>query len=970
LQDLFDKVREEASRSAWSRGVELARTDAVYAERKDADALCVRVRPSAGVIHPSVILYPADAEWECDCATVEDPCEHVAAAAIALRRARAEGRSLGGPSAVNDGRIQYRFTTSKQGISLERVVCHRGSERVIETTLTALASGRVDGPPVSPGQLDLAVERALGPRLRGVLPRGVLRSLLRPLARCDEVQLDEHPVRTSSEPVGIRARIVDHPRGFEIRIERDPPVDRELPDGFALCGDTLRVLGPSHLTGREQDALQRRWVYSPDQVTELLAQTIPSLESRMPVILEASRLPSSTRVPPHLHVETSRADDQLHVVATLVYGDPPCARVDAGRLTHLQGPVPLRDEAAEARLVRILHDRLGLAPGRRAELQAADAIEWLRQLKELDVSVAGTAQRDFFLAEPLEASLELDPGRFAARFVSTDGRGAHPRQADPRAVLRAWRQGEPLVPLAGGGFAPLPSDWLERHGARLADLLAARDGSGRLPGSALPDLARLCAELEQPPPPGFEGLAPLLDDFAGLPAAPLPQDLRAELRPYQRTGIDWLHFLAEAGLGGLLADDMGLGKTLEALCVLRSPALVIAPTSLIGNWRDEIARFRPQLRARVYHGGGRSLDPSADVTLTSYALLRLDQPILAEVPWACVVLDEAQAIKNPHSQVAQAAFSLRAPQRITLTGTPVENRLEELWSQLHFLNPGLLGGRREFDERYARPIGQGDTDAAARLRERVHPFLLRRRKDEVAPELPPRTNQVLRCRLSDEEREVYDAVRAATRKDVVQQLERGGGVMAALEALLRLRQACCHPALLPGQDLARSSKLELLLDRLETALAEGHKALVFSQWTSLLDLLEPRLRAAEMGFVRLDGSTRDRSGVVARFQSKQGPPIFLISLRAGGTGLNLTAADHVFLLDPWWNPAVEDQAADRAHRIGQERPVLVHRLVAEETVEERILELQERKRSLAEAALGGGGGSAAITREELLALLA
>jgi len=351
-------------------------------------------------------------------------------------------------------------------------------------------------------------------------------------------------------------------------------------------------------------------------------------------------------------------------------------------------------------------------------------------------------------------------------------------------------------------------------------------------------------------------------------------------------------------------------------------------------------------------------------------LLRRDRESLTARHWQAVILDEAQAIKNPSSQVAQAAYQLRADQRITLTGTPVENRLEELWSQLHFLNPGLLGGRRDFEERYAGPIGDGDEAALEHLRMRLRPFVLRRKKSEVAPELPPRTEMVLHCVLSEEERAVYDAVLAATRNDVVQQLQGGGNVLAALEALLRLRQACCHPQLLPGQSLDVSAKLALLSDRLETAVAEGHKALVFSQWTSLLDLVEPRLREAGLGFTRLDGSTRDRGAVVREFSASDGPPIFLISLRAGGTGLNLTAADHVFLLDPWWNPAVEAQAADRAHRIGQERPVFIHRMVAENTVEERILALQDKKRELADAALSDAGAAGRITREDLLALLA
>jgi len=356
--------------------------------------------------------------------------------------------------------------------------------------------------------------------------------------------------------------------------------------------------------------------------------------------------------------------------------------------------------------------------------------------------------------------------------------------------------------------------------------------------------------------------------------------------------------------------------------------------------------------------------------LTTYAILRIDIERLASMEWDTIVLDEAQAIKNPESQVAQAAYRLRGKFRMTLTGTPVENRLDELWSQMHFLNPGLLGGRRDFQERIAQPVAEGIAGSAARLRERIRPFLLRRLKRDVAPELPARTEVVLRCPLPPEERKVYSAIQAATVPGVVQKLREGAGVIAALEALLRLRQACCHPALVPGQQADSSAKIELLIDQLDESIAEGHKALVFSQWTSMLDLLEPHLVSNSMAFVRLDGSTRDREEVVRTFQSEEGPPVMLLSLKAGGTGLNLTAADHVFLLDPWWNPAVEDQAADRAHRIGQQRPVIIHRLVAEATIEESILALQGRKREVAEAALGTGDAALSISRDDLIDMLA
>jgi len=547
------------------------------------------------------------------------------------------------------------------------------------------------------------------------------------------------------------------------------------------------------------------------------------------------------------------------------------------------------------------------------------------------------------------------------------GKGG-PQTVDAAAVVRAWSEGLGLVPLEGGGWAPLPRAWLDKNGQRVADLLAARQADGKVSNHALPELSALCETLEQPPPPGLDKLAPMIEGFEKLPPPSLPADLTATLRHYQQQGVSWLGFLRSAGLGGILADDMGLGKTLQTICVLGSRSLVVCPTSVLPNWAAELKRFRPSLKVCTYHGPGRTLDEAADVTLTTYAIMRLDAAVLSARTWEAVVLDEAQAIKNPDSQVARAAFGLKANFRLALSGTPMENRLEELWSLMHYTNPGLLGGRRHFEDRVARPIADGQADAADRLRRRIRPFVLRRLKRDVAPELPPRTESVMHVSLDERERSVYDAVMAATRKEVVALLNDGGSVIKALEALLRLRQAACHPALVPGQQANTSSKVQTLVEALSTAVSDGHKALVFSQWTSLLDLIETPLKGAGIGFERLDGSTPNRGEVTSRFQSAEGAPVMLMSLKAGGTGLNLTAADHVFLMDPWWNPQVEAQAADRAHRIGQERPVMVYRLVAQGTVEERILGLQEKKRALFEAALSEAAAATAITREDLLEL--
>lgn len=730
----------------------------------------------------------------------------------------------------------------------------------------------------------------------------------------------------------------------------------------------LRALGEVDLSTRDIEELRAGRTYSFGQVGELVGRVLPALRERIPVTVRSKLLPTAVAMHPRLSFRSEFDGETLTVLPTLIYGDPPCARLDAGRLNYLGGPLPLRDEHREQRLIGMLRDRLDLELGTPHRYAGSEALQVAERIRGWEgIHNDGTGLQACFIAPPLDADLELLDGSFDLRFLSRDG--DQTRHASAGAVVRAWQRGESLVPLIEGGWAQLPEELLQRCGHVLADLLAAKETAIKLPAASLVDLGALCEALNHPPPAELGQLRTLIDDFSGIPQAVLPSDLTATLRDYQVEGVNWLTFMSKAGLGAMLADDMGLGKTLQALCVVNGPTLVVAPASVVHNWVSETARFRPSLRVHVYHGAGRKLDETADITITTYAILRIDTDTLSARQWDTVVLDEAQSIKNSQSQAAQAAFELRARFRITLSGTPVENRLDELWSQFHFLNRGLLGGRADFQDRYARPIDDGNAVAANRLRQRIKPFLLRRLKRNVAKELPPRTDVVLRCTLTDDERAIYDTIRAATQKDVVERLSAGGNVLAALEALLRLRQACCHRGLLPNQTAPGSSKITLLMETLEGAIAEGHKALVFSQWTSLLDLVEPELVAAGIAFTRLDGSTRDRASVVATFQDDAGPPVLLVSLKAGGTGLNLTAADHVFLLDPWWNPAVEDQAADRAHRIGQDRPVLVHRLVAQDSVEERMLDLQERKRALAKIATEGGQATGGITRDDLVALL-
>ena len=966
-RSIFEAVRRACSSGVWSRGVELSRGNVVHCEHVDEDGAVFRIALRGGMMSRAVTLFLDDDDWDCECGSEQHGCEHAAAAVIVWRRREETGEAVDRP-AKRRGRIAYRFTEDGRALALHRVVAIEGADDyTIQASLTAMAEGRVESPKFVASQADLAAELALAGHRRGKLPGHVIPRLLKALGGTADITLDGEPVAVSTDPVTQRCVLRDQDDGFRLTLEQDPGIERKYANAVVLRNGALHPLGQIGLTGREFERLPQGVQYGSDRVTELVTTVLPRLRKLLPVDIETDRLPGTEKQPPRIVVQTESEGTALSVLALLVYGDPPHARVDAGRLVHLGGTIPQRDRDAERELLRRLAAELRLSPGIRVRFQAEEAVQFNRRLERWDGQVSGNAHERFKLMAPLAPKLDLDGDRFDVSFVSAGAAGGGGR-ADPNAVLRAWRDNAGLVPLLEGGWAPLPVDWLARFGDRVADLLAARGNDGVIPRCCTGDLAALCDDLDQPPPPGFNALRPLLEDFDGLPSAELPEDLEADLREYQKRAVDWLGFLRSGGLGALLADDMGLGKTLQALCAIRGRTLVVAPTSVLHNWVAEAQRFRPALSLNVYHGPKRKL-ADAELTLTTYALLRLDSEKLTARRWDTVVLDEAQAIKNPDSQVAGAAFALQSGFRIALTGTPVENRLDELWSQFHFINRGLLGGRADFQDRYATPIGSGDADAAARLRRRIRPFLLRRLKREVAPELPPRTEGVLRCELDVDERAVYDGVRAATLENVVHQLEAGSGVMAALEALLRLRQAACHSALVPGQQAESSSKVVLLLETLDSVVAEGHKALVFSQWTSLLDHCEPALDAAGISFTRLDGSTRDRRAVVEEFQDPAGPPVLLISLKAGGTGLNLTAADHVFLLDPWWNPAAEDQAADRTHRIGQDRPVMIYRLVASDTVEERILALQQSKRELAQAVLAEGGGATAIRREELLDLL-
>ena len=558
-------------------------------------------------------------------------------------------------------------------------------------------------------------------------------------------------------------------------------------------------------------------------------------------------------------------------------------------------------------------------------------------------------------------------------------------------LLKALRDGKEFVPLADGGMGLIPEDWRGKLGL-LAATAQTEGGAMRFRrGQAALLDALLAAQPAVSVDEAFRRIREELRSFDGIEEAPQPEGFVGTLRGYQREGVGWFEFLRRFGLGGCLADDMGVGKTIQVLALLEHrrelraagkvgedgqahPTLVVAPRSVIFNWIEEARRFTPKLRLLDYTGAARSLDgvEDCDLVLTTYGTLRRDAVKLRDVAFGYAILDEAQAIKNARTASAKAARLLDAKHRLALTGTPVENHLGELWSIFEFLNPGMLGASSMWQSS-SGAMRKPDPQVRDMLRRALRPYILRRTKSQVASELPEKLEQTLHCELKPKQRKLYDELRRHYRDSLLGRIKSTGlakSKMHVLEALLRLRQAACHPGLI---DSARaggpSAKLDSLLPMLEETVTDGHKVLVFSQFTSFLALLQAQLDERGWIYEYLDGKTRDRKTRVERFQSDPDCRLFLISLKAGGLGLNLTAADYVFLLDPWWNPAVESQAIDRAHRIGQSRRVFAYRLVARDTVEEKVIELQNTKRELADAIISEDNSIIRNLRAEDLELL-
>jgi superfamily II DNA or RNA helicase len=806
------------------------------------------------------------------------------------------------------------------------------------------------------------------------------------------------------EPLRFVAELVSKAEDFELvpRLVRGDEV-HPFSAVLAIAGDRVRI-GDRLLrwdAGSASGLVTQLTLNPPLRVPggerdELLAElaALPDAAALAAPAIAAGGVPPRPKLV--VHAPASGTSKSVAVELAFRYGDHELLADAADGLVRVDEGWRRRDahaeQAAGARLAE-----LGVAPqkqaglglpraGLGAVLRTLLAEGWLVEAEKQALLVAGTPRFavrsgiDWF-----ELQAELPFGSSTIRLA---------------AVIEALARKQDFVTLADGRRGLLPEHWvggwdrLLSLGERSADGLRFRPSQ-----TALLDALLAAFQGEVDVDRNFAEHRERLRSFSRITAEHEPAGFRGALRPYQREGLGWLAFLAQMGFGGCLADDMGLGKTVQVLARLatthaeakRAPSLVVAPRSLVFNWLREAARFVPGLRVREFSSAtrfaelgiapGQRPDPEAlvrafadcEVVITTYGALLRDIPLLREVPFHYVVLDESSAIKNAQSQTAKAVRLLRAEHRLALSGTPVENHLDELWSIFEFLNPGMLGRSAAF-----RELSSGEARGAvanAGLRDALRPFVLRRTKDQVLTELPKKSEQLVECALEGPQRKFYDELRDGIRASLLERLDvdgLAGSQIHVLAALLRLRQAACHPALV-GAEFAEieSAKLAALLPMLEELAESGHKALVFSQFVQFLSLLREQLDARGLRYAYLDGKTRKRAEEVERFQGDPTLPLFLISLKAGGHGLNLTAADYVFILDPWWNPAVEAQAVDRAHRMGQTRHVMAYRLIARDTIEQRVLDLQASKKELIGALFAEDGAASMrdLSREDIERLL-
>ncbi len=759
--------------------------------------------------------------------------------------------------------------------------------------------------------------------------------------------------------------------------------------GWVLSGDNawpLAAVPPPELQGLCSGPVR----IPRERVQPFLHEDLPRLEENMLVDnrVDPSVFTRAT-IPPAFHLELKGGRQYATGVLHAVYGE---VRVvaggpDPGKVLSIPDPAdPFayggRNPDAEQEALDLLKqsgfaahsgDQLSAIEGQSNIFNLLARVRYEFEPRGWTVTLRGDLEALAGRAAMLLAQVGIEDSDTPDWFTfNLTLRGSDGSSVTEAAVRRALDRGEDFIE-HNGEVLLLPRQQAEALVDAAREAKPGPDGKLRIPKQSCGFVASRLNGVQGIPVNSAEAWkaeAAKQNQEVHLEAVDLPDTLQATLRPYQEYGVRWLRFLETGGFGGILADDMGLGKTLQTLVWLalprvkdpdaRNPALIVCPASLVENWIEETNRFLPHLKAIAILGAKRkplwAQAADADLVVIAYSLLRRDLAEANALEWSAVVLDEAQHIKNPNTQNALAAKKLKAAHRLVLTGTPMENQVRDLWSLMDFLMPGYLDTQAKFQKRFGAPIQAGGPGAASALnllRRKIKPFLLRRLKTDVAKDLPPRLEKRVYCDLTAAQRTLYETLEARVKQEAEAAIKAGKPQIAILQGLMRLRQICCHPALLPESGVDESGKMDMFLELLDEVIDGGHRVLVFSQFTTMLGLLRDELRRRDIAHSYLDGSTQNRQALVNEFNANADIPVFLISLMAGGTGLNLTGADVVIHYDPWWNPAVEDQATDRAHRIGQERTVYSMKLITRHTLEARVTLLQDKKRELIETALSG-----------------
>ncbi len=954
----LEEFRELVDESSWSSAVQSSRT-ADFQGWVEGDSVMVSVRLQHEKKAVRMEFSMCEHRYLADCSCQDDPCIHLLCGVI-LANSGWDSIVDAGKGAAPAGTIpylQYSLLYKDSLLHVERYLCSEDVRKIFSESLVeyigGISSGRIQAEMPMVGTDDYIVDRALGQKKQTLILKEFFNDTMKALSRLSHVSYEglKVQVERDSENSVINARISRG--GIELVPEKREPEgvfvengilkwERELPDNLLRYVQKINYI-------------------SLEEVSSFLDDTLPYIKKYITVNPPQEGWAEIVEVPPRLVFKTESIDSGYSILPLIEYGEPPLAVIGLrGEYEILDGTkLPKRNIAQEIEISKQILKKGRLVLGERKVVTDDQAVYYAELLE--GEAVEGSVHKRYIPKSTLVPSIKSTGNEMEVVFESV---GDSSESLNLDIVLRSYSNGASVVSLPSGSWARLPENWIKD----IIPYALHTTDSGTISSSHKNRVAMQLA-----PFIGDSGIDVLRGFFNKISEKEdssikekIPGTIR--LRSYQEEGVRWVSSRAACkDMGALLADDMGLGKTIQTLASLKFPALVVVPTSLLPQWEDELRIWYPENSLCVYHGAARSWDESSDITLSTYGILRQESELFSSRVFEIIVLDEIQTIKNPESGVTEATCGLRGNFRLGLTGTPIENSVIDLWSIFNFLLPGMLPDPERLMKITETPQG---LDV---IRKMISPFILRRKKTEVLSELPEKTEILVSCRMESEQQRYYDMLLDSARDEARKYIHGGKGVLSLFEKLLRLRQVCVHPFLIDkGVDkgsAVSSVKIETILDYLERITVSGHKVLLFSQWTTALDIIEPLIASRICTPLRIDGSTTNRASVLNRFKSESEFPVLLLSLKAGGVGLNLTEADHVLFLDPWWNPAVEKQAEDRVYRIGQDNPVFIYRMIVKDSIEEKILELHKRKSMLSEALLEGDASKNSIVSEEDLRFL-